>query len=496
MSIQIIEKKNGKSSLVKTVGSSSDAETIAKLIQNGKHEIIRLTRQPLLNFEIEKEKDFIDAFFSGIEDLHLLGPELIIGKLFDEIGFNAIEDEFFRYLVITRLVYPVSKLKTTDYLSKYNGVTVSIDSLYRYLDKAHKYQVSQIQDIGFRHAMRITGGEIKVVFYDVTTLYFEAEDEDDLRRMGFSKDGKNQQPQIVLGLLVNETGYPLAYELFEGNKFEGHTLIPVIEAFKTRYGFKKLVVVADSGLMSSKNLEALITHNYEFIIGARIKGEPEAGKREILGLKLQDGDSVILARGKGQRLAISYSQARARKDAHNRKRGLDKLKKSLLSGKLTKKHINNKGYNKYLTMDGDVNITIDYEKFVDDSKWDGLKGYLTNTRLKKDEIIAQYNKLYNIEKTFRISKTDLRIRPVYHYVKRRIETHICICFAACVIYKELERQLKLKKSPLSPEKIIDIAKTIFRITLITPYSKTRHSRLVVNKEEQKEALRLFDIQYG
>ena len=164
------------------------------------------------------------------------------------------------------------------------------------------------------------------------------------------------------------------------------------------------------------------------------------------------------------------------------------------SGKLSKRHINNKGYNKYLKLQGEVNISIDYGKYRDDAKWDGLKGYLTNTNLAKEEVINQYKQLWNIEKTFRISKSDPRIRPIYHYLKRRIESHICISFVACKIYKELERQLHLKNcSSLSAEKVIDILKTIYQLTITTPYSNTKHTKLLVKNPEQEMIIKLFGL---
>jgi transposase-like protein len=193
------------------------------------------------------------------------------------------------------------------------------------------------------------------------------------------------------------------------------------------------------------------------------------------------------------RIIISYSDARAKKDAANRKRGLEKLEKNLAKGKLTKQHINNRGYNKYLKLEGDVTISIDKQKYKADAKWDGLKGYSTNTKLTKDQIIENYSHLWQIEKAFRISKTDLRIRPIYHRIKRRIEAHICIAFCAYKVYKELDRQLKVKNATISPEKAIDTAKTIYRITIQTNLSNTLHSRLYIDKDEQKYLLKLFDL---
>jgi len=496
ISIQIIDKSSGKYKVLKTIGSSKDSKVIEQLIKQAQLEIDNIQGQQRINFNSEKEKDLLDIFFHSIDGLKLLGPELLLGKLFDQIGFNSLKDEMFRYLVITRLAYPVSKLKTVDYLYKHKGISINISKVYRYLDELHQHKMNQVQEISYQYAEKIFSSGVSIVFYDVTTLYFEIEDEDDLRKMGFSKDGKHKQPQIVLGLLVNATGFPLEYKIFEGNKYEGHTMLPVIEAFKYKYKLQKLVIVADAGMMSNQNIKELIEKKYDFIIGARIKNESEVLKLQLLSLKLKDGESYILQNPEGQKMIVSYSAQRAKKDNYNRKRGLEKLEKSLLSGKLTKKHINNKGYNKYLKLCGETTVTIDYDKFKDDAKWDGLKGYLTNTDLSKEEIIEQYKQLWHIEKTFRISKTDLRIRPIFHYVKRRIESHICISFAACVIYKELERQLKNKKCRLSPEKAIDILKTIYAITITTPYSQSSQTRLLVKNDEQVQLLKLFEIGSG
>jgi transposase len=298
----------------------------------------------------------------------------VLGKIFYEIGFDAITDDLFRHLVIARLIYPVSKLKTLDYLQKYKGILYDKDEIYRYLDKLHREQIKKVQQISYLHTLKVIGGVLSVVFYDVTTLYFEAENEDELRKTGFSKDGKHQQPQIVLGLLVSQQGYPLDYEIFEGNKFEGHTMLPVVEAFTKKYQMEKLIVVADAGLMPDKNINLLMDKNYEFIIGARIKNETQAIQQQVLSLKLADGESTVLSKNEKQRLIVSYAASRATNDEHNRKRGLTKLEKQLEKGKLTNKHINNKGDNKYLKLSGEIKIEIDYDKYKAGAKWDGLKG--------------------------------------------------------------------------------------------------------------------------
>jgi len=477
--------------VLKTIGHSADDLIIGQLVKQAEAFMKKLIGQSELNFILGDDDIYYQSIYDNIQGIQLLGPELILGKLFNEIGFNKIGDELFRHLVIARIIYPVSKLKTIDYLQKYKGITLHVNEIYRYLDKLHTSQIKEVQKISFTHTLQVLQHQLSIVFYDVTTLYFEAAEEDGFRKTGYSKDGKHSQPQIILGLLVSENGYPLDYEIFEGSKFEGHTMLPVIEAFKEKYKMEQLIVVADSGLMSDKNIRALMAQQYDFIIGARIKNETAAIQQQILSLKLANEQSAVVQKSDTLRIIVDYSESRAKKDAYNRNKGMERLRKNLEKGKLTKEHINNKGYNKYLKLIGEIKVVIDEEKFKDDTKWDGLKGYLTNTNLDKETVISYYRQLWYIEKTFRIAKTDLRIRPVFHYKRRRIEAHICIAFAACKLYKELERQLQLKKAGLSPEKVIDILKTIYGITIKMPQSKEQKLMLLDKTEEQKTILGLF-----
>jgi transposase len=432
----------------------------------------------------------IQYVFQQIDSHTEVGTELLLGKIFDDVGFNVIDDQIFRQLVLSRLTYPVSKLKTSDYLEKYHDLEYPVQQIYRYMDKLHSTQKELVQQISYEHTKHILGGQVTIVFYDVTTLYFEIDHEDTLRKTGFSKEGKHQNPQIVLGLLVSRNGYPLAYDIFEGNKFEGHTMLPVLDTFKEKYRLDQLVIIADSGLLSNTNIEELQGKGYEFILGARIKNEKKQIQEQILALSLKNGESAVIEKD-GLKLIVTYSDSRAKKDSQNREKGLRKLEKRIKTGKLTKSSINNRGYNKYLKMEGEVNIEIDYTKYNADAAWDGLKGYISNAMLAKDEIIENYGQLWQIEKAFRISKTDLRIRPIYHRVQRRIEAHICISFVAYKIYKELERQLKSLNSKLSPEKAIEIAKTIYQIKA-TVKSKSVAQILLIN-EEQKKLARLFNF---
>ena len=166
------------------------------------------------------------------------------------------------------------------------------------------------------------------------------------------------------------------------------------------------------------------------------------------------------------------------------------MEKKVKSGKLTKEHINNRGYNKYLELSGEVNISIDYNKFEADSAWDGLKGYVTNTHLSRKNVIGNYSQLWQVEKAFRISKTDLRIRPIFHRLKNRIEAHICICFTAYAIYKELERLLKKNNVDLSAEKAIEQIKEIRQLSYTLPRSQLAKTKILQPTKIQARLLNL------
>jgi transposase len=490
VSIQIISKARGSYKVVKTLGSATTRQEIEKLTQLAQQEIERLSK-PLSLF-LSSDDVLVEKVFESLDNssIQTVGPELVFGKIFDYIGFNQVGEELFRHLVVSRLAFPLSKLKTIEYLYRYQGVTLDIDAVYRFLDKLNTKLKEQVEQIAFTHTKKVLEGNISVVFYDMTTLYFEASDEDDLRKTGFSKDGKHQNPQIFIGLLVGLGGYAIGYDIFEGNSYEGHTLIPFLEKMEQRFKLGKLVVIADSGLLSNDNIAALEANGYEYILGARLKNESGKIKTEILQHTFSDGDTTSITKDEKTRLIVNYSTARATKDEYNRKRGLTRLEKQVKAGKLTKSNINNRGYNKYLKLSGEVSIEIDYEKYNQDKVWDGLKGYVTNTRLTDAAVMENYKNLWHIEKAFRMSKTDLRIRPIYHRLRNRIEAHLCIAFTAYCVYKELERILYHEKSTLSLKKAAELTHNMYQVKYTLPDSGYTKTRLLNMDDQQKE---LFDI---
>lgn len=494
VSVQIISKHRGRYQLKQTIGSASSTEGIEILMQQARYELSKIQGQSAL-FPSQTDAD-IESFLNTLSNSHIqvVGPELVFGKIYDAIGFNKVGEDLFRHLVIARLAFPLSKLKTIDYLYRFQGIQLNINSIYRFLDKLNKELKEQVQQIAYQHTLQLLNNKISIVFYDMTTLYFEASDEDDLRKTGFSKDGKHQNPQIYLGLLVTLQGYVIGYEIFEGNIFEGHTLIPFIEKMSQKFKLSKPIVVADAGLLSKANITGLEQHQYEYILGAKIKMESAGIKNQILSTEFKDGDMIVMDKG-NCRLVVAYANNRAIKDAHNRKRGLQRLEKQIKSGKLTKAQINNKGYNKYLAMKGNVSIQIDYEKYEQDGLWDGLKGYITNSQLKAAAIIENYKHLWQIEKAFRMSKTDLRIRPIYHRLADRIEAHICISFAAYAIYKDLERVLYKEKSSLSVKKAAEQTQNMYQIMATFPESKKQSNILLKMNDEQSHLIKIMAKYY-
>jgi transposase len=209
-------------------------------------------------------------------------------------------------------------------------------------------------------------------------------------------------------------------------------------------------------------------------------------------LQLKNGQSSVINEG-DLRLIITYSDSRAKKDAYNREKGIKKLEKKIKKGKLTKASINNRGYNKFLEMEGDVSLSLNAEKIQTDQLWDGLKGYITNTNLANDRIIENYRHLWQIEKAFRITKSDLRVRPVYHRLPHRIEAHICISFVAYKVYKELERKLKELEANISVSRALEIAENIFEIQIESPITKKKVRKTLLLTQEQKDLAKLFNF---
>ncbi|HSW45920.1 MAG TPA: transposase [Phycisphaerae bacterium] len=251
-------------------------------------------------------------------------------------------------------------------------------------------------------------------------------------------------------------------------------------------------MIADAAMLSNDNLDAPDRQEYPFIVAARIRNDSQAMRETILrrGTGLQNGQNVEIEHDAGRRLIVVYSDKRARKDAHNRKRGLQRLRKQIQGGRLTKESLNRRGYNKFLRLTGKVTVEIDELKIEQAARWDGLKGYLTNTDLSAADVIENYGRLWRIGRAFRISKTDLRIRPMYHRRRRRIEAHVLVAFVAYTIYKELERRLAAAGLPISPSRAAELTQTMYELTYRLPNDPDDRRKLLTMDPEQKK---LYDL---
>ncbi len=325
----------------------------------------------------------------------------------------------------------------TRYLKKYLGISLHRDKVYRFLDTLDKNKLTKIA----YDFVSLKNNGVSLIFYDVTTLHFETEKEDEFRKKGFSKDHRGDMPQILVGLFVDYEGYPFDFDFFEGNTFEGHTFKTSVEKLIKKYQFNNLTVVADAGMLFQDNLSYLESKKINYIVGARLKNTKEEIAGQIIAhdYKTYEIHEIKLD---NQRLIVEYSKDRAKKDMKNREKIIDKLKRKLDTGKPVVHK------NKFLLDSRKDKITkLDEKKIEADKQFDGLKGYVTNTYNQSSfkEIISQYHNLWKVEKAFRMSKNDLRERPIFHQRTKRIKAHLILCFVSLLVMKESEKILNRKK---------------------------------------------------
>ena len=488
ITVVVVDKSKGKYQEIKVFGTSNDPAEVDRYALEACRWISSFGGQQELDFsESARALAVVKGALALVERTTLDAPQTILNRVYDRIGFNAVGDDILRHLAIARVCQPMSKTATVEYLKSYFDEDVKLHKIYRYMDKLHNTQQEKVQQISVAHTMDVLGGRIGLVFYDVTTLYFESapDPSDELRQDGFSKDGKTSESQIVLGLLVSEDGYPLSYSVFNGKQYEGYTMIPVIDDFVRRFNLADFIVVADSGLMSENNVRLLESAGYKYILGARIRSESPKVKEWLLGIDRKDGHCAEYGKKDGQRLIVSFSESRAKKNAHNREKGVARLQKAYARGTLTKDKVNKRGYNKFLDISKDVTVSINYGKIEEDARWDGLKGYVTNTDLDPVEVIKQYHGLWVVERAFRIGKSSLEMRPMFHFTPKRIEAHICICFVAYKVYKELERNIRELGIGMSVDKVLFYAKTIPTLRFRLPNGESYSERLYTMPQQEK-----------
>jgi transposase len=391
------------------------------------------------------------------------------GKIYDELGYNNIlakvkDRQLLKDLVLARISDPSSKHKTQEFLTKKFNKNYDIDRIYRLLDRLNA-KIDTIKKLTFNNTKNLIPEHMNVVFFDVTTLYFESEKDDELRKYGYSKDHRFNTTQLVLALATNSDGLPIGYELFKGNQAEVGTLSEAIQKWREHFTIDSVCFVADRAMMSQKNIDLLEREGYSYVIAAKLRSMPKKIQAQIL-----DGTNYKAERFgeelgwvgefnyQAQRLIVSYKKTRAVNDSKHREKILEKLTKRLGEiGKkgATQKLLTNNGVRKYTTTTADAQTIIDNEKIKRDAEWDGIHGVLTNMKdVDALAILKRYSSLWVIEESFRINKHTLSMRPIFHFKKERIESHIALCYIAFSLLRYMQYKVSIT-TKISPDRIIE-----------------------------------------
>ena len=531
--IEKLEKYSKKSS------KAENKQKISKLLNQETDSSINRDEYAVNLLDILEE----DRVIKGIHDIY--------GKLYDELGFNKIlpnparvvqSSRVLKEIVLARVANPDSKRGSILNLEENFGVNLDLKAVYRMMDKIDDKVVLKLNKLVYSNTKKLFKDKIDVVYFDATTLYFESFSEDEFKKNGYSKDGKFNQPQVVLALFVTKSGLPIGYKAFSGDTFDGHTLIPALQEIEEHYNVDKIVVVADSGMFSKNNLEefekihspflfkylqyswsttkpkkpTLIdsyrqfkefnnSSNITYIVGARIKNMSKSIKEQILDKsryqKLNDDTKVATINYSGKKLLVSYSIKRAKKDKYDREKGIEKLRAKLQKDKSVKSQLSNQGYRKYLQLEQtnsdnknsscDLSIILNEDKIIEDAAWDGLKGIVTNNIfLTNEELLHQYKNLWQVEESFRITKHDLKIRPIYHWKPSRVKAHLAISFMAYTLIRHLEHRVRLQYVKLSPERI---RKILLSIQVSVLYDTKTDRKFVLPSSISNEAKKIYKL---
>jgi len=491
-SVQLVEsyRKDGKirQRIVRHVGIAMDEDELQRLRDLGEYVKAKLEAesQPTLfpaedlaqlAVEARKRHEAQDQEPLNVnlkklreEQRVVTGIHEICGEIYRELGFDklmgarrkAAARNLF-HTVMGRLANPQSKRATVADLEVNFGVNLSLQSVYRMMDAVDEKVIEKAKRQACEAANGLLNRPVQLLFYDCTTLYFESFTEDELKKDGYSKDMKFNQPQVVVGLLATEEGLPVDYEVYPGNQYEGKTLKTAIDNIRQNYDLKQVIFTADSAMLSKENLALLDQLEVAYIIGARLKNLTAAWTGQVLDTNsYENSESTAPYQrirewdyGDGHRLIVTYSRKKAEKDRHDREKVVEKLRAKIAKSENPASLISNYGYQRFLRIEGDSKIVLEEKKLEQAARWDGLHGIITSaSELSASEAIEQYKNLWQIEDCFRVSKHDLRMRPIFHWTPKRVRAHILICFLALVCIRCLAYRVRLRFEPMSPARIV------------------------------------------
>lgn len=479
-SVQIVAslRKGDKVSqkIVRHVGIAVDDQELGKLKELAEQIIEKMKedKQPSLplyapeSLQRRSTRSSDERLNVDLKDLReeqrvIEGVHEAAGALYDELGFDRVlgkasrdkgASQILKDVVLARFAQPVSKRRTALLLESYFGLKIPLDRIYRMMDKVAP-KVDSIKEHVAKETMGIFKQDVDVLLYDVTTLAFESQQSDELRNFGYSKDKKFNEVQVVLALATTKEGLPVWYEVFEGNSAETATLIPSLQALSKRFAVKDIICVADRAMLSKSNVQELEKLGFRYVLGKRLRTMSSKFKSEILALKdgkdLSQPFTYELSVSASERLVVTYCPQRAKKDAKDRARALAKLQKKTKSGKTdTVSLVNNKVAKQFMSEEQKGTVVIDQSKIDENARWDGIYGVCTNDlKLTHQDILSHYKSLWHIEAAFRLSKHDLKMRPIYHWSSERIKAHCAICFLTFALARQMEYRVSIQQEPMS-----------------------------------------------
>lgn len=479
--VQLAERRGGRDVILEHIGTARSAAELATLVA--------VARRLMHEGQGTLDLGGLDAIDDGggeqpapiTSKRSALLWEVLTGA-YSRLGFDVIDDEAFAQLVLARIIEPTSKADSVRVLTEIGAPAVSLRTMFRSLARAQARDYrSQIAAACFTHALG--AADVSLVLYDVTTLYFEAEKEDALRKVGFSKE-RQVDPQIVVGLLVDRCGFPLEIGCFEGNKAETRTIIPIVKQFQARHALVDMVVVADAGMLSAANLRELDEAGLRFIVGSRATKAPKdlASHFRWHGDAFADGQIIDTITPRDQRATDgaasdpmhrrepvwdpaehvrawravwAYSRKRAVRDSTTLTLQENKAKAVVEGARPARTP-------RFVKTRNGASV-LDTASLARARRLVGLKGYVTNipaSQMAAEEVIASYHDLWQVEASFRMSKTDLAARPIFHHTREAIEAHLTIVFAALAVTRELQN-----RTGVSIKKIVKTLRPLQQITV-------------------------------
>lgn len=447
--VQLIRYQDGKRIVVKHIGSAHTDEELIMLYQKARLMREQLSKQLSLPIG-EAPARLIHMDHLQLQAITHNFAYKALRRCSEHCGLSSLPS-LYQDFALMRIIEPASKLRTIDLLNRYFNVSYAERTVYRQLPKLITYKEA-IESAAYKTAIAHFSESFVLIIYDVTTLYFEShEPDDELRARGFSKDDKSKQPQIVIGLLVTTQGFPIMHEVYKGNTFEGHTMLNIVKRFQEWHPHAKPIIVADAAMLSRDNLETLEAEGYRYIVGARLANTPQSFIDSVAAaLKCKDGNSIRLSYpSRAYDVVCTYSEKRDKKDRRQFEKQIAKAKILIASNESGKraKFVKKSSAGRNI-------FVFDQELKVKTEKLLGIKGYCTNIpedTLSNDQIVAYYHDLWHVEQNFRMSKNDLKARPIFHFTHEAIKAHVLLCFMALMMGKFLEI-----KACLSLRRIRDI----------------------------------------